>query len=317
MKKRLKSGFSLIEISIVILIIGVLVAGVITSSGLVRKSKLATARNTTSGSDVHGIEGLVGWWESTGIKSFADSETKEGSTITTWYEANTQTSFPKNLTQSDSGLRPIYRQSAINGLPGLQFNGSSQYLSLAYSPDLNPRELTIFVVAKTPPATESGGSLLSSYGTGAFADVGGYGLFSSTSNFQFYTVDGYAEFANDVDTPSILSLILSADSLYGANVGSSEADYNALTMTTFKNGAYTSRVGTSGEAEGGQNTDGVFTVGTYIYPGSEADSYYDGYIGEIIIFNRVLKDEERNLVEKYLSKKWSINVTTMSTPAVD
>lgn len=37
--------------------------------------------------------------------------------------------------------------------------------------------------------------------------------------------------------------------------------------------------------------------------------YFNGYIGEIIVFNRVLKTEERKAVEAYLGKKWNVQVS--------
>ena len=36
--------------------------------------------------------------------------------------------------------------------------------------------------------------------------------------------------------------------------------------------------------------------------------YFNGYVGEIIIFDRVLKAEERTSVTSYLAKKWSVVV---------
>jgi len=41
-----------------------------------------------------------------------------------------------------------------------------------------------------------------------------------------------------------------------------------------------------------------------LYIGKRADNFYfNGTIGELIIFNQTLKDEDRKLVEKYLGKK--------------
>ena len=45
LQKKLVKAFSLIELSIVILIIGILVTGIVQSSRLVNQMKLQTARN--------------------------------------------------------------------------------------------------------------------------------------------------------------------------------------------------------------------------------------------------------------------------------
>jgi prepilin-type N-terminal cleavage/methylation domain-containing protein len=47
MKKKLLKAFSLIELSIVILIIGIVVAGVTQSSRLVRQMRLASVKSMT------------------------------------------------------------------------------------------------------------------------------------------------------------------------------------------------------------------------------------------------------------------------------
>lgn len=39
------------------------------------------------------------------------------------------------------------------------------------------------------------------------------------------------------------------------------------------------------------------------------NGHYQGNIGEIIIFNRGLKNEERQAIENYLSKKWGIKIS--------
>ena len=49
--------------------------------------------------------------------------------------------------------------------------------------------------------------------------------------------------------------------------------------------------------------------GSYVLNGS-AQTYLAprGYLGEFIYFSRNLNDKERSDIEKYLSKKWAINL---------
>ena len=60
-----KKAFSLIELSIVILIIGILVAGVTSSSRLIRAMKLISAKQLTQSSPVLTIPDLLAWFEPT------------------------------------------------------------------------------------------------------------------------------------------------------------------------------------------------------------------------------------------------------------
>ena len=63
--KNLKKAFSLIELSVVVLIIGILIAGITSGSRLVRNSKLASAAQFTKSSDINSIADLVLWLEPT------------------------------------------------------------------------------------------------------------------------------------------------------------------------------------------------------------------------------------------------------------
>jgi hypothetical protein len=42
--------------------------------------------------------------------------------------------------------------------------------------------------------------------------------------------------------------------------------------------------------------------------GANPTSFFNGMIGEIIVFNRSLNNEDRKEIEKYLGKKWGIKV---------
>ena len=72
MKK--KQAFSLIELSIVILIIGILVAGVTQSSRLVNQFRINSLRQLVVNSPVNSIKDLSLWLETTQTESFIESE---------------------------------------------------------------------------------------------------------------------------------------------------------------------------------------------------------------------------------------------------
>lgn len=93
------SAFSLIELSIVILVIGILIAGITQSSRLVKQVRIRTAQTLTQSSPVNSIKDLAVWFEPTMESSFADSETQNNSTITNWYDINSHSSIKNNATQ--------------------------------------------------------------------------------------------------------------------------------------------------------------------------------------------------------------------------
>ena len=94
MKKNINSNkaFSLIELSIVILIIGILVAGVTSSSRLITRMKLITAQNLTRNSPISSIKDLSVWWETSLDESFDNAEESDDSLISGWLDINPQSS---------------------------------------------------------------------------------------------------------------------------------------------------------------------------------------------------------------------------------
>lgn len=138
-------AFSLIELSIVILIIGILVAGVTQSSRLLRQVALSSAKSLTTSSPVHSISGLVSWYEPTLDKSFDEFEASDNSTVSKWYDINPTSSSKIDLIQTDATRRPTYTSNAVNGLPSLKFNGVNTYLKTnGFSPEQNSSSFSFF-----------------------------------------------------------------------------------------------------------------------------------------------------------------------------
>ena len=90
-----KKAFSLIELSIVILIIGILVAGVTQSSRLISRMKQISVRSLTLNSPISSIKDLYAWYETSLESSFNEAETADGSTINNLYDLNPQTASGK------------------------------------------------------------------------------------------------------------------------------------------------------------------------------------------------------------------------------
>ena len=79
-----KSAFSLVELSIVILIIGLLAAGILQGRAIATKAKLQAAQLLTTQSPVHDIENVVAWWETTSANSFDETEAQNAATVSVW-----------------------------------------------------------------------------------------------------------------------------------------------------------------------------------------------------------------------------------------
>lgn len=294
--KKLKTAFSLIELSIVILIIGVIVAGVTQSSRLISAFRLSTARNLTQSSPVASIKNLTAWWETTSVASFTDSQADNGQTVTTWYDINPQSTSKYNTT---GGNGATYTNNCMNALPCLRFAGSpANYFNYDGS-FLANSDYTIFAVEQRRSGTGSGGGTNNMVlgGTNAAENTNlqvGYFqntsiLFGQWNNDYIATVASYS-----TPIPRILTYRFSSASGKNLYVNGSSMTLNSLGGTP------------------------VATQGLVSYPGAMIGGYYQnnttwlyfvGDICEIIIFTRAITVEERQAVERYLGKKWGITVS--------
>jgi type II secretory pathway pseudopilin PulG len=305
---KLRSAFSLLEISIIFVIVGIILATIIRSSSIYTDYKLNTARSLTASSDVSSIQGLILWLDATAEKSFDSAEREDRATIGTWYDINPTMNPNNNAIQTNTGLKPLYVMDAINNLPALKFDGTNDFLKLSSSEMVlsngapeTANNFTIFVVAKPDSvdvlASEStSGTIgtnnkeyllypqhgviypnISAAGAGIAMGTNGISVYEHSSSY----LPAVLVYATTATKPTIV-----------------EVDYTEKTPSLYVNGSLV-RTTTKGPI-------------SYIFPsfsiGGGTYGYYSGYIAEIIIYNRVLLNDERESVSKYLSKKWGIRL---------
>ena len=91
-------------------------------------------------------EDLVLWLDATNIDMQSNATLSNGDAIAEWKNLAGKTFSPS---QSTASYQPIFLESAMNSLAGVQFNQSnSQYLELDYQAELNEEKVTIFAVTK-------------------------------------------------------------------------------------------------------------------------------------------------------------------------
>jgi hypothetical protein len=284
------SAFSLIEISMVILIIGILIAGTIKGSHLMAQYKLSVLQKLTRDSDVGQIPDLVAWYETTLDESFNYAEAADNTEISTWYDIGSQRA-KSNATQSTSGIKPKYSIDSSLGLPLIFFTGgSSQFLNL---PDntvpSNNLPYTIFMVSKVTSNCSCG--VLGS---------GNYGVTNQSNSFRYDPSGNFRNFWWSNDLGSTAGSMNPVNTLRIMSI-----TYNTVDGRKFYiNGALNASLSSTTRASLSTNNFIGKTIGS-----SGANLFMNGHIGEIIIYNRGLKNEERQSVEKYLGKKFNITVT--------
>ena len=296
MKNKRHQAFSLIEISVVIVVIGILIAGISNGIELYDDYKLKVAQTLTKNSRVNRIPDLEMWLETTGENSLAMGTTSftdkpnpaDQDRIGRWNDINPNiiaTAKNKGI-QSTFDSQPKYIRKGMNGLPTLLFDGADDYFS--YNGDfLVGADYTIFVVEAR-----------------------------NSSNNVNYFLAGISQLKNN----ETLHLGYRMDNIitqahYGNDLDKSISNFKS-TISRIHSFVFSKSNGKSIYTDGGVKTNNVTQKSPLTsYPGATigyfenaASYYYKGSIAEIIFYTRALADKERQEVETYLSKKWGIKI---------
>ncbi len=308
-------AFSLIELSIVILIVGILVAGVTQSSRLIKRMRLATAQQITSSSDANSIGDMVLWLEATQDFAFAtgtnasfDFNTNiytdvdrpsNNDRIGRWNDiAIRNATAKKSAIQNALARQPKYLDDGINGLPALYFDSTSSPFCM-HSPINIDRALvlnvSIFAVYRWPSietgqnqrlwGADNGGWDREAILTAPYTGVShGSGAVTIT-NFNIRDKNQIFSYISKVGvTNGSMAYINSSTSPNIYTESYSNPAYPAFTLAGVNNQG-------NGTALDGNCFDASNVV-----------------IAEFMVFDRALNAEERASIEKYLAKKWSIKI---------
>ena len=291
-------AFSLVEISMVILVIGILIAGVSRGIDLYDDYRLASARNLTKNSQVNRIPDLEMWFEATSENSLATGTASytnkanpvDQDSIGRWNNINPNIlpTARNHATQNNPTVsvdnQPKYIRKGMNGLPTLLFDGTNDFFS--FNGDfLVGSDYTIFVVEAR-----------------------------SSVKFNPFLC------GNQPDDYKMLILGYNQDNKifythYGTNINFYK-DMPAFTspIPRIHSFVFSKINGKSVYTNSGTGTSDVTLISPLIsYSGSSIGNcinevYYQGSIAEIIFYTRALTDKERQGVETYLSKKWGIKL---------
>jgi hypothetical protein len=236
------------------------------------------------------VTGLQAWLDGTNPANAKDNtRPTTGTTLATWAD---RSGHAYDFTQSTAGNRPTYNTNKINGVPAVTFNGSTTWVraentALATSITnlitmysvLRPTSLTgnNFVSGTEPQTNPPRVSLLGPGATGNMIwDMGQVtngrivGAWGGTVNTAYI-------FTTDASVPGSTQRILR-----NTTVVQSGTTPIANTFTTHR------------WSVGAQDTSASVT------------SWFNGDIGEHLIFNTYLTTPQRNQVYQYLKAKWKI-----------
>ncbi len=293
-KKHPKLAFSLFEITIVILILGIVGIGVTKGVSIIRGAQLKSAQSLTASSPVLATPGLALWLDASSRKSFV-SGISNGTLIDSWKDINPINITGTQATQSVTVNQPRYLDHGINNLPSVSFiRDGNNCMAVSTGFDDNTENVTIFIVWRPTTDGLETLSLLEKYSSGSAYP---YSLATYSS--------GYVFSASDSDTS-----VIAAGSVIRYNdvphIVSAMRSKNG-TMKIWVNGSQDTSDVVDSTSEATFNDSNLF-IGCK----PNSSQYLDGDIGEVIIFSRILKNIERKDIEEYLSQKWAIKLNTTS-----
>jgi hypothetical protein len=230
------------------------------------------------------LPGLSLWLKADAITGLAD-----GAAVTTWTDSSPS---GYNVTQANAAMRPLYKTNVQNGLPGVRFDGTDDYL---YGGDvlefLGTAPFTIMVMAKLNTVDTTYRRILAKEKIAA--PVEGWHLYYQTASTRYFE-------RQTAGTPT--GAPAGAVPVSGA-VYSLAVTFDGGRLRFFQNGAEQS-VGAGG-VNVINDTATNLTVGA-----SDTGAYpFSGDLFEVIVYNRVLSMDERQQIETYLQDKWLTKLT--------
>jgi hypothetical protein len=224
------------------------------------------------------ISGLNAWYDASGLDNFS---TLINASVATWYD---RSGSNRHLVQGIASNQPTWNSNGY-----VSFDGNAEFLNFTTVPSVVNTSFTIFCVEKRQKSSQNffiGGT---SATTNQNLYVGYNASAQSYFGFQGNDLGGTVEPFNDRYAGSNeLTRIWS--------VQYSPTEGIVGTRTIFINGILLD--------QGGNVTNLAAWTGASV-GNYRASSYYQGFIYELLFYNRFLSVEERQSVEGYLARKWN------------
>jgi hypothetical protein len=245
------------------------------------------------GFDPRSVGGCALWLDGADTASM----TLSGSTVTQWKDKSIN-----GYTGTPSGS-PTLVTGSQNGLSCVNFvASSSQYFDFGNILPLTSAGITVFAVGKS---TFVGGTNQTIVGKSLYGGQNGrWSLLQENTSIEFL-----------IETSGGGALPTSPAAPYSGVFSLFEGAWNGSTAFLYANGSQLASTATTGTAAATANPVYVGAYQNSAANGPQASFYWNGTIGEILVFSSILTTAQRQAVEGYLAWKWGLEtLATTSLP---
>lgn len=228
--------------------------------------------------------------------------TLNGTTVSEWADKSSESNL---AVQGTAAKQPSYTSSTIGGLPALAFDGTQSSMATDIQVDIaDGPDAMVFMIYQSdftglstfdertvleysPNVTSADAAFMIGYQKIPVSITNGYiSIIKGNVGANTYGTQGY------VTTPQLIRV----DYSYGLAAADESKSYRNQSILTIDGGSVLNN-----------NTDSAFGL-HYLFLGARnnASQFFDGSIGEIIIYNRLLESYEVQEVESYLRNKWNV-----------
>jgi len=285
--KTKNSAFSLIELSIVFLVVAILIIGASQGYGLVKSARISNARSITAKSPISSTPDLLAWYETTSKDSFDQSQISDGAQLTKWKDiSRSSIIIGKNILETTPKNTPsgnvIHSQSSINKLPAVKFSGSGKLSLDAFNQVGASSQATVFLVVKINVTDTTNYKTI-------------FDGYSTSSDFSFSIKSNMAKVNAGAVNEQAFSFLNSGE--YAIAIY-----FNGSSSKIFVND-------TNSPIGNAFNSGSNLLTGITLGADKSGNFGFNGFISEVAVFNRVVKSSERKEIFNYFSKKYKINIT--------
>jgi hypothetical protein len=240
------------------------------------------------------VPGLTGWWDASDSATLFDAETG-GSLVAADGEVGRlqdKSGFARHWKQSTSASRPLRKTSVRNSLDVLRFDGTDDFLlsDFLYDQILSSTSYTVIAAAKCAAASLDEADPIFNEFLMIDENFGAYGV------FYFTSAGAVGAMGVDVNVSPVQSDFATTPYTIG-NWGVFSQRYDGTNLSIRLDGGAASSTTSPPYSE----INSPARLGSN-FPGG---AWFDGDLGELVVFNVALSDSDREKVESYLADKWN------------